>query len=310
MLGEVTCPVGGVSDLGSRGCGSVSAYRGWVAWTSYDTSRRAYVLWASSGGVARVLPVNPQPRPFDVDLGPDATGQPVAVFSRCDSSNARRCTIRNFNLATGEQTHLVTHPADDQLLPSRWGNRLAIARSWWNAWRDAEICRLEHGAAKCRPVRAGPVGAAPRARSTGPTNVDLSARRMAIAWRWQPRPGSRRRQRTAILLRREVGIRTDRRRRPRWIAATRSAGTSIRAVHTPMLEGAALYYARGHRTCETASHTLIVRYDLRRATTTRWKAPELAGVAVDGNRDGALSSSRCSASGTPTDAYGAHPVED
>jgi hypothetical protein len=282
VLGQVTCPVARLSDPHARGCGSVAAYRGWVVWTSYDAAALGYVLWANFRGVTRQLPVKPAAEPFDVDLGPDATGRPVAVFSRCLESKPR-CTLRNLDLATGKLTLLITHPGTEPLRPSRWGRRLAIVRSWWNTWRDAEICRLRGQVALCRPVRGGPLGAAPRAPSTGPASVELSARRMAIAWRWRPRGGGAHSQRTAILLRREVGRREDRDNRPRRMATTGGAGDRIQAVHTPLLAGGALYYMRGYARCGAAPATTLVRYALKTGRVERRTVPDVAGMAVSGD---------------------------
>src|SRR4051794_7503568 len=70
-IGQVTCPGGTRRDARQRGCGSISAYGGWVAWSSYDTTTSAYVLWTKGDGAAAPAPVSASRRSFDIDLGPD-----------------------------------------------------------------------------------------------------------------------------------------------------------------------------------------------------------------------------------------------
>ncbi|MGH3546042.1 MAG: hypothetical protein ACRDPW_08985 [Mycobacteriales bacterium] len=63
----------------------VTAYRDLAVWRAWDPGSRTYRLAASEGGgPAFVLRASPRRVPFDVDLGPDRDGSPVAVFSRCE----------------------------------------------------------------------------------------------------------------------------------------------------------------------------------------------------------------------------------
>src|SRR5437867_11374210 len=61
----------------------VSAHAGRVAWSSYDSTRAAYVLMTRVGGVSTEVPIRPRTVPFDVDLGPDSEGEVIAAYSRC-----------------------------------------------------------------------------------------------------------------------------------------------------------------------------------------------------------------------------------
>ena len=60
---------------------AIDAYAGRVVWN--EPSPAGYRLVEHSGGVVRQLPIAPQPRPFDVDLGPNRKAATVAVYSRC-----------------------------------------------------------------------------------------------------------------------------------------------------------------------------------------------------------------------------------
>src|SRR3954447_2154250 len=57
----------------------VSAYHSTVAYSAYKNG-----LWSLVVG-GKTVPVKPRRVPFDVDLGPDARGRTVAVYSRCAS---------------------------------------------------------------------------------------------------------------------------------------------------------------------------------------------------------------------------------
>lgn len=77
----------------SGGPTSVAAYKDVVAWSqrepqaaagsSQAAGSSAYHLTALVDGAARRLPVAPRTVPFDVNMGPDSRGRPVAVYSRC-----------------------------------------------------------------------------------------------------------------------------------------------------------------------------------------------------------------------------------
>jgi hypothetical protein len=284
VLGELTCPATEMPEPRRRGCGSVSAYGGWVAWTSYDPSLKGYVIWAVRDGVARVLPVSPWERPFDVDLGPDASGRAVVVFSRCQPAEPQWCEPRIVDLATGRLRHVGFAAGKAQLLPSLWHRRLAIVRGGAGVPREVEICRLDGTTAKgCRVVRGGPGGAARRRPWTGPTGIDLSGRGLAIAWRWRPRGGDPSEQRTAILFRRPRWGPKGRRAPPRVIATARGTPDIVAAVHTPVLSGRAVSFVAGYARCGSGSPSAIARYDLRTRKTKRRRVPDLAGMAIAGN---------------------------
>jgi hypothetical protein len=63
---------------------SVASYGGWAAWSRYDAPRRAYQLVVRNmkGSVA-AMAVPESPQPFEVSLGPLASGAVGAVYTRC-----------------------------------------------------------------------------------------------------------------------------------------------------------------------------------------------------------------------------------
>jgi hypothetical protein len=104
VLGSATCSPGSLS-----GCAGVSAYGDALLWSSFDPASGLYRLVAvrSSGSAPTVLPAAGRPVPFEADLGPDASGRPVAVYGRCAGEAggpATGCALYRFDLATGRET--------------------------------------------------------------------------------------------------------------------------------------------------------------------------------------------------------------
>src|SRR4051794_925779 len=60
----------------------ISAGQGWLVWSA--PAPGGWELMGSHGGLVARIPVAPRAFPFDVDVGTDRKGRPVAVFSRCD----------------------------------------------------------------------------------------------------------------------------------------------------------------------------------------------------------------------------------
>src|SRR3954470_22035258 len=77
----------------------LAGYGGWTAWSRPDGKGYRLVLRAPDG-TARDAPVARERRPFDVQLGPDAKGRVVAVYSRCTK---RDCDVYLLSPATGKE---------------------------------------------------------------------------------------------------------------------------------------------------------------------------------------------------------------
>lgn len=185
----------------------ISAHGDWVAWSVPVNG--AWGLVVSDGGTPRPLPIQPRTQPFDVDLGSDAGGRPVATFSRCATAPEPRgagiapwtgsgCRVRVVDLATGvERSAGIPRPAGaSDTTPSMWRGRVAFGRrdrrhgdvSQVLLWTPGKrsLRTLRHGAmpTKC-PFRTGCKGALQRGAVTG---LDLGARLATFAW-WIEAPG-------------------------------------------------------------------------------------------------------------------------
>ena len=127
-LAELSGPTG-VTALGGR-----------VLWSTFDPSTNSYRLTQSYRGVTSDLPIAARAAAFDADLGTDARGRIVAVYSRCSSERgawdprtprwdrARGCRIYEFDFA-GHERRMSGLPGGSasEFLPTLWRGRLAYA---------------------------------------------------------------------------------------------------------------------------------------------------------------------------------------
>jgi len=82
--------------------------RGGLVLFSRRLSDGSYQLVAQRNGARRPTAVRAAPKPFQVDLGTDARGRPVAVFPRCRGS---ACRIAQYDPVSGSETTLAIDPS-------------------------------------------------------------------------------------------------------------------------------------------------------------------------------------------------------
>ena len=178
----------------------MSFFRDRLVWSAFDQARNGYVLMTHHGGVTSAVPVQARGVPFDADLGPDADGDTVAVYSRCgrepnfspqgyappEWSSGRGCNVFQFNFATGRETRVASANTDgsSEFLPSIWETRIAFARVYERrpgraGDRAYLYARTLLGTPRSTRLRGGP-RAVPV--ETGPAALDLRGRRVAFAW--------------------------------------------------------------------------------------------------------------------------------
>lgn len=177
------------------GPSTVSAYAGWVAWSRYDSATRRWSLVARAPGAAAAVPVKTASRtmPFDVDLGPDRRGRPVAVFSRCEFEHKpnplvpiayrlnRGCRIMQIDLTSARETLRYQRRGSSVFLPTIWRSRLTYAIR--TAGDDSTV-RIEDRVSEGRRISVQTLGRGPRAEtSTGPTRLERYGQWLAIGWR-------------------------------------------------------------------------------------------------------------------------------
>jgi hypothetical protein len=114
----------------------VDAYDGRVVWSV--PSPGGYQLIEYQGGRVQTLPVAPRIEPFDVDLGPDRRGRPVAVYSRCRTPSTdirswlegrRGCDLYLYDFVTRTERVLAgANGSGDEFSPAIWRRRIAFVR--------------------------------------------------------------------------------------------------------------------------------------------------------------------------------------
>jgi hypothetical protein len=147
---------------------AISAAQGWLVWSVPVTG--GWGLDAYHDGHTSSLLVAPRPQPFDVSIGTDAAGEPVATFSRCsrtpvvysgppETDEGSGCRIYMLNLATGRESRLpipAPHGTSDTT-PSMWHGSVAFARKTpshheieqvmlWSERDPRTLTTLPHGA--------------------------------------------------------------------------------------------------------------------------------------------------------------------
>lgn len=198
---------------------AVNAHRGRLVWSAYDNSLRAFRLMTRANGIVSAVPVRPRRRAFDVDLGPDRSGQTVAVYSRCRREpifaytrnnlpthvTGRGCDVYRYAFASGREAKIraVSSPAASEVLPSIWHGRIAYARVFERRRGLAGhlphlyVASLRSSAARReREVRGGTRGLYQRGSGgrspefayeggPGPVAIELRGRRLAFVWNLQ-----------------------------------------------------------------------------------------------------------------------------
>jgi hypothetical protein len=189
----------------------VAGYGGWLVWSRAERwGPRPYIfryrLVALHQGRLRVLSVRRRSVPFDVDVGPDARGRVVAVYSRCrtepapfgitDPSPHYRtgvdCRLYEYDLAAGRERRLVVPvPRHGSLfMPTIWRDRLAYAVSVSQSPHARKPVRLYVRVGERRPVRVpgGPRdGYYNEGAAAGPTGLDLWGDRLVYTWTYNAR---------------------------------------------------------------------------------------------------------------------------
>jgi hypothetical protein len=161
-----------------------------VLFSDWDPSLNAYRLVELVDGTVRQVPVAPRPMPFDVDLGPDRHGEPIAVYSRCtrepiiywELDGRRGCDLYTYNFATKHERRLTPAGSKtDEYSPAVWRNRVAFTRTY-----RAPAKALPRRLVYWRSLSGS--GAAHRLRSgrgrvyIAPHDLDIRGTRVAAVW--------------------------------------------------------------------------------------------------------------------------------
>jgi hypothetical protein len=168
----------------------LTAYGGHVVWSERDPIAGRHRLMRWHAGITAPLPTASRGDVFDVDVGPDRGGHPVAVYSRCRTFGAPGaeppdCHLRRLRLDTGADAPLraLSRPAGSETDPAIWRGAIAFARYQRGA---AAVSLHLHQATGGRAVRLprGTTGGA-LAGSGGVArihDIDLDSRTVVFVW--------------------------------------------------------------------------------------------------------------------------------
>lgn len=188
----------------------IAADRGLVAYSVRAGGDGFALVLRTSTGVTTRAPVPTRSVPFDVDLGPDADGRTVAVYSRCDREPpvgaggafqyhlGRGCDVYRFDVVAGRERRVAaaSSPTASEYWPSIWRERIAFGRTY-DRKRDypyVYVKDLGGGASRRQP--GGQRERCSRNRRTrrlvcsddrrsAPMALELFGPRLAFGWRFQ-----------------------------------------------------------------------------------------------------------------------------
>jgi hypothetical protein len=207
------------------GASKVSSYGGVTVWSETEADsaetvdvprpgferplqRQPVYLVAREDGQKRRLPIEPRAVAFDVDVGPDEQGRPVAVYSRCDPpvdfrlnaygfgsgdfptyTTGENCDLYRFDFATERESAIEGASTDQasEMLPSIWRDEIAFARVYEQRegnrgrYPYLYVRRLDgEGESRRQPGSSRGSSGLP-----GPTSLDLYGSRLALSWAYR-----------------------------------------------------------------------------------------------------------------------------
>jgi hypothetical protein len=112
---------------------SIASYVGWAAWSRYDSAHRGYQLMVrnANGGLS-AMGIAESPQPFEVSLGPLASGGVGAVYPRCANAVEHRgCRLEQLPIeSTGARETRLAVPGGGSLFrPALWKDTVAFLRA-------------------------------------------------------------------------------------------------------------------------------------------------------------------------------------
>jgi hypothetical protein len=111
----------------------ISSYGSWAAWSRYDSAHRAYQLMVrNANGEVSAMGIAESPQPFEVSLGPLASGGVGAVYPRCANAVEHNgCSLEQLAIeSTGARETRLAVPGGESLFrPALWKDTVAFLRA-------------------------------------------------------------------------------------------------------------------------------------------------------------------------------------
>jgi hypothetical protein len=112
---------------------SISSYGGWAAWSRYDSAHRAYQLMVrNANGAVSAMGIAESPQPFEVSLGPLASGGVGAVYPRCANAVEHKgCRLERLTIESpsARETRLAVPGGGSLFRPALWKDTVAFLRA-------------------------------------------------------------------------------------------------------------------------------------------------------------------------------------
>lgn len=183
---------------------AIKAYAGYTLYGAFDApgAENYRLVVRHPDGTARTLPVAPRQDRFDADIGPDSSGRPQVIYTRC--KRARRgsrterpnCDLYVLSLARGSRrarprpVRTANTPGASEEAPTVWKGRIAFARYY--PGRELPVIYTKHLAGSRRSER---VSGLPSRRDGRPTTdgdvheAELYGRNLALNIGYDEREG-------------------------------------------------------------------------------------------------------------------------
>jgi hypothetical protein len=114
-----------------RTAANLSAFGQGLVWSRTETDGRARLVLRGFGAPGDVNVAPLAGGLFDPDLGEDASGGVVAVYTRCAGVSGRNCDVYEFDFARDRERKVpgASSPRCSEFAPSIWQGAIAFARS-------------------------------------------------------------------------------------------------------------------------------------------------------------------------------------
>ena len=167
----------------STGAGAVAADGGYLAWSDRAPGGGYRLTVTRPDGTAGPAKIATRKLPFDVNLGPGASGHELAVYSRCETdssvaSRRRGCRIVTLDLVTGRETTLkLGAGSKSEYLPAIDGSTLASISVPTKGTKTASLVVRDLKTGRVTTQQTHPLTADYR-----PLAVDTDGTHAAVLW--------------------------------------------------------------------------------------------------------------------------------
>lgn len=163
-----------------------SAYGSRVAWWQYDSATRKYRMMTYFNSLTEATPILSRRPPVGSDLGPDANGDTVAVYSRCDRAYPD-CDIYRYSFASKRERRLggaLSTSRYRESFPTIWKSAIAFARTPNRG--EKRLTRIYYLGKSKHQVTHLQSGLYEHRYGDGPTGMDLRGGKLVYTWLSDP----------------------------------------------------------------------------------------------------------------------------